>query len=298
MSLLATLALLGTGALVLFQKKHAIGLALSSANLELAGGALVLSLLSMILRNEAWGFCLRRADVAPSRAHLHAAGAPTFLVGMFAGQAAAAAKVWTLRRLHDTPPSIAVLLLCDLPITAAEGVVAAVMLLLAAVTGGVPAWLTAVLVAGAAFAFVLLFFLERWLRHRRAGIALRMLRSRRDMSRLGVIVMAVAALSVMRSVLVLASIGVHVNPAQAIVLFITTGVVGTLPIGQLVTQPVGQSAATAALGLAAAPKAATGGLILGAVIAASACLYCVWTLVVIWVGERTAQSPAAPEPSS
>jgi uncharacterized membrane protein YbhN (UPF0104 family) len=249
--------------------------ALDAAPIWILVLTILLQLLALIARTEAWNVCVRATGATVNRRVLFRAAGVGYLASVLNGSLGLAARITSLRRsAPDTSPRVGALLAAEVPIISVEVMLAAVFSFTLIGPLGV-AWfvpLIAVVVTVAA-----MFALRRVSDRRRIGLwsGLAVMRSGRGRM-IALVLLAVCA-QVARNWLVLRGIGVHVSVLDAMALLIAMFTLGQLPIGP----SLGAAAAVLILGPHGVAATAAAGLLLTATATVGSLIYATWA-----VGDR------------
>ncbi len=259
----------------LWDKRDQFGAAVESASLLILGAAIVLQVIWLIARSEAWHVCVDAAGGNVNRRRLYRAASLGYLGNLFNSNFGLAVRIAALRRSAPTDsPRPSVLVAAELPILVVEGALCAVMSFTLVGPLGIPWWVPLVCFA---VALGVIGGLTRLVRDRRQGFwkglaVMRGLRGRNAI--IGLVIFAVSA-QVARNWLVLEGIGVEVSLFDAVALLIGAAVVGLLPIGP----SLGAATAVLILGANGVAAVAAAGALLTATAAVGALCFASWALV-------------------
>ena len=241
-----------------------------------AGLALVLlHLVALVLRAEAWEMCVRAAGSPVGRRDLHASSAFRFLADTIVPTYVGAwVRVAILKKLDpERAPTVGQMVSADVILLLVEAGITLVLITLAVGNSSVDAWLIPafagmlVVVAGVGWA----------LRHRVAerpfARTFRVLRGRGRPATLTALLAAVLLLQPVRFYLALEAVGLEPTAVEALVTFLITSVYGVLPIGP---GPSSIGAATTVFGRDNLAQAGAAGLILASTAVVAAALYSVY----------------------
>jgi hypothetical protein len=262
-----SLASVGLLVLVLAGRGHDFATALSSAALPVLGASVLLQVVALVSRSEAWHLSIQAAGGTVARRALYRASSVGILGSVLNGQLGVAARITALRRSSpDVCPQVPTLIAAEFPILAVEGTLAALTSFTLVGPLGLPWWLplVVVLVVGTTAA---------WLRHlglrtgRELWRGLLALSSPSHGGRLvGFVLVAVFA-QIFRNWMMLRAVGVDASVFDAIAVLIAVVALGQLPFGPTVGAAaavliLGQNgvAATAAAGLLMTATGTAGGL--------------------------------------
>lgn len=248
--------------------------ALSSTPLWLLGSAVLLQLLALLARSEAWRVCVGAAGSTIPRRGVFRASGIGGLVGIVNGPSGVAARIATLRRSAPAQcPRVGPLVAAEVPIVAVEVVLAALTSFTLLGPLGLPWWAPVVCVgvAGALAGGLTL------LAHRRptglwSGLAV--LRSLNGRGRVIALVLVAVFSQIARNWLALHAIGVDASVFDAIAVLIAMVTLSQLPIGPT----VGAAAVVLILGTNGVALAAAAGVLLSATGMAGTLCFGGWAL--------------------
>jgi hypothetical protein len=250
----ATLAVL---AFVLAGRRDEFTAALSVAAWVL-GVTVLLQIVALLARSEAWHLSIQAAGGTVDRRVLYRASSMGILGGLLNAQAAVAARIAALRHSSpDVSPQVPTLIAAEFPILAVEGMLAAVASFTLVVPLGLPWWLPiiALAVVGAASAGLRQLALRKG-RELWGGLAV--LRSLNGGSRVvGFVLVAVFA-QIFRNWLLLHEVGVDASLLDATAVLIAVVTLAQLPVGP----GVGAAAAVLILGRNGVAAAAAAGVLM------------------------------------
>ncbi len=246
---------------------------------------MLLQLVSLLARTEAWHVCVRATGATVGRRPLFRAAGVGYLASVLNGSLGVAARIAALRRTApDESPRVPALLGAEVPIISVEIALTAVFSFTLIGPLGVPWWAPAiaVVVAGAA-----VLGLGRLSNRRRLGLwsGLAVMRSHRG--RMTAFVVLAICAQIARNWLVLHGIGVHVSLFDAIALLIATFTLGQLPIGPT----LGPAAAVLILGSHGIATVAAAGVLLTATATVGSLAYAAWAFADHFGGRRPTVSP-------
>jgi hypothetical protein len=250
----ATVAVL---AFVLAGRRDEFTAALSVAAWVL-GVTVLLQIVALLARSEAWHLSIQAAGGTVDRRVLYRASSMGILGGLLNAQAAVAARIAALRHSSpDVSPQVPTLIAAEFPILAVEGMLAAVASFTLVVPLGLPWWLPiiALAVVGAASAGLRQLALRKG-RELWGGLAV--LRSLNGGSRVvGFVLVAVFA-QIFRNWLLLHEVGVDASLLDATAVLIAVVTLAQLPVGP----GVGAAAAVLILGRNGVAAAAAAGVLM------------------------------------
>jgi hypothetical protein len=252
---LVTAALL---AFVLEGRGHDFAAALSSAALPILGASVLLQIVALLSRSEAWHLSIEAAGGTVARRVLYRASSMAILGSVLNGQLGVATRIAALRRSSpDVSPQVPTLIAAEFPILAVEATLAAITSFTLVGPLGLPWWLPLIVVAvvGTASAGIRHLGLRTG---RQLWRGLLVLRSASHGSRLvGFVLVAVFA-QIFRNWMLLRAVGVDASFFDAIAVLIAVVTLGQLPVGP----SVGAAAAVLILGHDGVAAAAAAGLLM------------------------------------
>jgi uncharacterized membrane protein YbhN (UPF0104 family) len=266
--------------------------ALRTAPLTLVALSVVLQLVALVTRAEAWAVCVRAAGGTVSRRILFTSAAFGCVASIVNGSVGMAVRIASVRRAapQETPRATA-LVAAEVPIIAVELALVAIFSFTLVAPLGIPWWVPVLIVVAIAGLTAGLRNVSE--RHRTgpgAGLAVLRTPSRRRLISFALI--AVCA-QVLRNWLMLRAVGVDVSIFDSMALLIVMFTVGQLPIGPS-TGPAATVLILGAHGLAA--SAAAGVLVTLTGIIGSL-IFAAWAgLDRIAVRRRVAAAPPAAAP--
>jgi uncharacterized membrane protein YbhN (UPF0104 family) len=275
----------------LWDKRDQFADAFGSASALVLAGAVLLQVIWLIARSEAWHVCVDAAGGRVGRRHLYRAASVGYLGNLFNANFGLAVRIATLRRSAPADsPRASVLVAAELPIVVIEIGLAALLSFTLIAPLGIPWWIP---VAGLAVAVAVIGGVTRFVRYRREGFwkgleVMRGLQSRNTI--IGLVVFATGA-QVFRNWLVLEGVGVDVSLLDSVALLIAAAAVGLLPVGPT----LGAATAVLILGSNGVAVVAAAGALLTATGAIGALCFAAWALADRLVRK---ESPDLPAPAS
>jgi hypothetical protein len=245
-------------AFVLAGRRDEFEEALSSASLWVLGVSVLLQIVALVSRSEAWHLTIEAAGGTVARRVLYRASSMGVLGGLLNAQAAVAARIAALRRSSPAvSPRVPTLIAAEFPILAMEATLAAMASFTLVGPLGLPWWLPLVFVAvfGAASAGL------RHLARREARMVwkgLAVLRKLRHGSRVVVFVLVAVFAQIFRNWMLLHAVGVDASFFDSIAVLIAVVALAQLPVGP----SVGAAAAVLILGSDGVATAAAAGLLM------------------------------------
>jgi hypothetical protein len=247
-------------ALVLAGRRDEFVTALSSAALPILGISVLLQIVALVSRSEAWHLSIQAAGGTVARRVLFRASSVGVLGSVVNAQLGAAARIAALR--HSSPevsPHVPTLIAAEFPILAVEATLAALTSFTLVGPLGLPWWLPIILVAvvGAASAGLRQLGLRKG---RQLWSGLLVLRQLNHGSRLVAFVLLAVFAQIFRNWMLLHAVGVDASFFDAIAVLIAVVTLSQLPLGP----SVGAGAAVLILGHDGVAAAAAAGVLLTA----------------------------------
>jgi uncharacterized membrane protein YbhN (UPF0104 family) len=291
LSVLGALVVSGLLAFVLGSRAGQFSAALRTAPLSLLLLAVVLQIVALLARSEAWNVCVRAAGGTVGRRVLFRAAAVGYIASVLNGSFGMAARIASLRRAAPhTSPRVPALMAAEVPIITVELVLVAVFSFTLISPLGLPWWVPVIVVAVAA---CVVAALRRVSRHRQTGLwaGLAILRIRSQGHLITFAVLAVCA-QVARNWLMLHAIGVNVSVFDAMALLIVMFTVGQLPIGP----STGPAAAVLILGANGVGATAAAGVLLTVTGITGSLCYAAWAITDRTIRGRASVTPDVVRP--
>jgi len=278
----ATAAVLG---LLLAGRGHEFVAALSDAGPPVLAVTVLLQIVALLARSEAWHLTIAAAGGTVARRVLYRASSMQVLGSVLNGQLGVAARIAALRHASpDVSPQVPTLIAAEFPILAVEAMLAALASFTLVEPLGLAWWLPliALAVIGAASAGLRRLALRKG-REPWSGLAV--LRSLGGGSRvIGFVLVAVFA-QIFRNWLLLHAVGVDASFFDAIAVLIAVVTLGQLPVGP----SVGAAAAVLILGRDGVAAAAAAGVLMTATGTIGGLCFAAWAGGDrLWVGSRRA----------
>ena len=266
---LATAAIL---AFVLAGRRDEFATALSDAAAWVLAVTVLLQIVALLARSEAWHLTIQEAGGTVDRRILYRASSMGILGGLLNAQAAVAARITALRRSSpEVSPQVPTLIAAEFPILAVEAVLAALSSFTLVGPLGLPWWLPLVCVAAMGTASAGLRHLalrkgrELW-----SGLSIvRRLHSGGLL--IGFVLVAVLA-QIGRNWILLHAVGVDASVFDAIAVLIAVVTLAQLPVGP----GVGAAAAVLILGSDGVAAAAAAGVLMTATGTVGGLLFAAW----------------------
>jgi uncharacterized membrane protein YbhN (UPF0104 family) len=286
LSVLGALVVTGVLAFVLAGRRAQFSAALQTAPTSLLALAVLLQIIALLARSEAWNVCVRAAGGTVSRRVLFRAAAVGYVASVLNGSFGMAARIASLRRAApQTSPRVPALMAAEVPIITVELLLVAIFSFTLIAPLGVPWWVPVIVVGVTAGVVAALFWVSE--RHRTglwAGLAILRVQGRGRLITFAVL--AVCA-QVARNWLMLHAIGVNVSVFDAMALLIVMFTVGQLPIGP----STGPAAAVLILGVHGVAATAAAGVLLTVTGIVGSLCYAAWAITDRIVGGRPNASP-------
>lgn len=286
LSLLGALVVTCVLGFVLFGRRHEFVAALNSAPVSLVGVAVVLQIVALLARTEAWLVAVHAAGGRVSRRLLFRAAGVGYLASVVNGSLGMAARIASLRRVApQTSPRVPALLAAEVPIITVEVALAALFSFTLIAPLGVPWWIPAIAVGLMTGVVIGLRRLSE--RHRKglwAGLAVMRKKAR---GRLITFTLLAVCAQVARNWLMLHAIGENVSIFDAMALLIAMFTLGQLPIGP----SIGPAAAVLILGSHGVATSAAAGVLLAVSGMTGSICYATWALA-----DRLAMGRLSPSP--
>jgi uncharacterized membrane protein YbhN (UPF0104 family) len=259
--LIAVVGSLATAAILAFLlagQRDEFAAAISDTPASVLAATVLLQVLGLLARSEAWHLTIQAAGGTVERRVLYRASSMQVLGSVINTQLGVAARIAALRRSSpDVAPQVPTLIAAEFPILAVEGMLAALASFTLIAPLGVPWWVPLIILAVVAAASAGLRHLalrkgrELW-----SGLAV--LRSFGGGSRvIGFVLVAVFA-QVFRNWLLLHAVGVDASFFDAIAVLIALAALAQLPVGP----SVGAAAAVLILGSDGVAAAAAAGVLM------------------------------------
>jgi hypothetical protein len=254
---------LGTAAILtvlLARRRHELAAALSGVAASVLAVTVLLQIIALLARSEAWHLTIRAAGGTVRRRILYRASSMQVLGSVINSHLGVAARIAALRRSSPVvAPQVPTLIAAEFPILAVEGALAALASFTLIGPLGVPWWAPVIGIAVAVVAGAGLRHLalpkgrELW-----RGLAV--VRSLPNGSRLIAFVLLAVFAQIFRNWMLLHAVGVDASFLDAIAVLIALVVLGQLPVGPT----AGAAAAVLILGRDGVAAAAAAGVLMTA----------------------------------
>jgi uncharacterized membrane protein YbhN (UPF0104 family) len=286
LSVIGALVVTGILAFVLDGRRHEFVAALRSAPLGLVGIAVLLQIVALLTRTEAWLISVHAAGGTVHRRLLFRAAGVGYLASVINGSVGMAARIASLRRVApDSTPRVPTLLAAEVPIITVEIALAAIFSFTLVSPLGVPWWIPAIAVVLMTAA---VFSLRRFCVSHQTGLwAGFAVMRKKGGGRLIVFTLLAVCAQVGRNWLMLHAIGEDVSLFDAMALLIAMFTLGQLPIGP----SIGPAAAVLILGTHGVALSAATGVLLAVSGMIGSMAYASWALTDRLLAGRMAASP-------
>jgi hypothetical protein len=266
-----------TVAVVALVASHAteVGRALALATFEQIAALVVLHLVALVLRAEAWGLCLDAAGAPVERRRLHATSSLRFLadttVPTYIG---AWVRIAILRRLGgDKAPTIGQMITADGTLLLVEAFITVGLLIACSMLAGLSWYWPLLFLALSAVALLGVTALRRRFEGRAWVRAFDVLSHSRRRVMLTVLLVFVLTVQPIRFWIALHAVGLDANALQSLLTFIWTSIISGLPIGP---GPASVGATVSVFGHEGVGAATASGLVLAGSAFVAAGLYSIW----------------------
>ena len=292
-TIVGSLTTAGILAYVLAGKRDEFATAISDASLWVLAAAVLLQIVALLSRSEAWHLTIEAAGGTVPRRVLYRASSMGVLGGIVNAHLAVAARITALRRSSpEISPQVPTLIAAEFPILTVEATLAALTSFTLVAPLGLPWWLP--LICLAVFATI-----SAGLRHlaRRAGHVLwrglAVLRSLRGGGRVVAFVLVAVFAQIFRNWMTLHAVGVDASFFDSIAVLIALVTLAQLPVGP----SVGAAAAVLILGSDGVAAAAAAGVLLTVTGTVGGLCFAAWAGADhLWYFSRRATSRRASAP--
>ena len=259
----------------LYGKRYELVASLEAASVGVLAVALVMQVIWLIARSEAWHVCVDAAGADCGRRPLYRAAAIGYLGNIFNPSFGLAVRIAELRRTApDNAPNAGTLVAAELPIVVIEIALAALCSFTLVAPLGVPWWAP---LGALALGLAIVGAMSRLAQKKRRGFwnGLAVLRGLRHRNTIIALTILAVSAQVFRNWIVLNGVGVDVSVFDSVALLIATAALGLLPIGPGLTI----AATILILGSNGVAATAAAGALLTATGAAGAMIFATWALV-------------------
>jgi uncharacterized membrane protein YbhN (UPF0104 family) len=277
-------------AFVLAGRRDEFAAALGDAAAWVLAVAVLLQIVALLTRSEAWHLSIEAAGGTVERRVLYRASSMGVLGGLLNAQMAVAVRIGALRRSSPTvSPQVLTLIAAEFPILAIEATLAALTSFTLVAPLGLPWWLpiVALAVIGTASAGLRHLALGKG---RELWRGLAVLRRLNHGSRVVAFVLVAVFAQIFRNWLLLHAVGVDASFFDAIAVLIAVVTLGQLPVGP----SVGAAAAVLILGSDGVAAAAAAGVLLTVTGTVGGLCFLGWAGADrVWVGGQRGRSRRA-----
>jgi hypothetical protein len=274
--------------LLLIGKWAELETGVTGAPIAIAAAAVLLQMVALVSRSEAWHRCVRAGGGTVGRRTLYRASSMGFVGGLLNTQLGTAARIAALRRsAPESSPRVPALIGAELPILIVEGSLAALTSFTLVGPLGLPWWVPLICLAAVAGVSAALRSVAaagvRWLR---SGLAV--MRTLDGRARLAGFVLIAVFAQIARNWLLLHAVGVDASLFDAVAVLIAVVTLGQLPFGI----SVGAAASVLILGPHGVTAAAAAGVLLTATGTVGGLLFATWGALDMGLSQPRAQALA------
>jgi uncharacterized membrane protein YbhN (UPF0104 family) len=261
--------------------------ALNSAPLWLLSIAIVLQIVALLSRTEAWFVCVKATGATVPRRLLFRAAGVGYLASVLNGSLGLAARIASLRRVApETSPRVPALLAAEVPIISIEVALAAIFSFTLIGPLGVPWWAPVIAVAATVGGVV---GLRRVSDRHQLGFWAGLSVMRTGRGQMTVLVLLAVCAQIARNWLLLRGVGSHASLIDAVALLIAMFTLGQLPIGP----SLGAAATVLILGSHGVATAAAAGVLLTVTATVGSLCYAGWAVADRVLAGRLVVTPEA-----
>jgi hypothetical protein len=191
-----------------------------------------LALLTLLARTEAVVACLDAMGARPSRIDINAANSLTFLAALINHYLSGIVRAALLQRLdRERSPTILQMVMVDTSTTLIEALVVAVLIVISASVLNLAWWIPVLILLAGVAGVALALELRRRFSHLSVFRGLDVLAHARERTVVGGLMVLVIAAQVIRTLIVLQSVGLKPSLLQAVATFVAAGVLSSLFAG-------------------------------------------------------------------
>ncbi len=277
----------------LWGKRDDFVTALGDAPAWALASAVLLQVIWLIARSEAWHVCVDAAGGEVNRRRLYRAAAVGYLGNLFNSSFGLGVRIAALRRSAPAEsPKVSVLIAAEMPIVVVEIALAALCSFTLVGPLGMAWWAPLIFLSVALVGIVGVTRLARG-RHDGFWAGIAVMRGLGSRNRIIALVMFATGAQVARNWLLLHGLGVDVSVFDATALLIAAAIFGLLPVGPT----LGVATSVVILGANGVAVAAAAGALLTATGAVGALIFAAWALADrLAQGRRPAPAVALPAP--
>src|SRR4051812_8625316 len=260
--------------IALWGKREDFATAIEKAPLWLLGCAVLLQIVALLTRTEAWRICVLAAGGTVGRRRLYRASSMGYVGSLVNAQLGAAARIAALRRsAPEESPTVAPLLTAEVPIMVVEGMLAAIASVTLIAPLGLPWWLPLAFLAVALLVSSGLRSLARGTgRGLRRG--LNVMRNLNGSATIIALILIATFAQIARNWLVLHAVGVDVSVFDATAVLIAQVTLAQLPLGP----STGAASTVLILGPHGVAAVAAAGVLLTVTGTVGGSLFALWAL--------------------
>jgi hypothetical protein len=191
-----------------------------------------LALLTLIARTEAVVACLNAMGNRPTRVDIHASNSLTFLAALINHYVSSIVRGALMQRIdRERSPTIPQMVMIDTSTTLIEALIVAVLIVVSASVLGLAWWVPVLIVLGGIAGLVLAYETRRRYSHISLFRGLDVLAHSRQRAIVGGLMLIVIAAQVLRTFIVLQSVGLKPSLLEAVATFVAAGVLSSLFAG-------------------------------------------------------------------
>lgn len=232
LSILAPVAVVGVMAYLLAKHGSQIEAAAKKTSLAQLATVTALALLTLVARTEAVVASLTAMGSRPRRSDIHAANSLTFVAALINHYISSIVRAGLLRRLdRDRSPTVTQMFMVDTSTTLIEALVVAVLIVVSAGELNLAWWVPVLLIVAGVGALAAALAARRRFSHYQLFRGLDVLAHSRQRAIVGALMVLVIVTQVVRTLIVLTSVGLHPSLVQAVATFVAAGVLSQLFAG-------------------------------------------------------------------
>ena len=191
-----------------------------------------LALVTLVARTEAVVACLNAMGGRPTRVDIHASNSLTFLAALINHYVSSIVRGALMQRIdRERSPTIPQMVMVDTSTTLIEGLIVAVLVVVSAGALGLDWWVPVLIVLGGVVAMAIAYEVRRRYAHISIFRGLDVLAHSRQRAVVGVLMLLVIGAQVLRTYLVLKSVGLSPTLLQAVATFVAAGLLSSLFVG-------------------------------------------------------------------
>jgi len=191
-----------------------------------------LALVTLVARTEAVVACLNAMGSRPSRVDIHASNSLTFLAALINHYVSSIVRAALMQRIDpERSPTILQMVMVDTSTTLIEALVVAVLIVISASALNLAWWIPVLIVLAGVAGIAIALEARRRFSHLSLFRGLDVLAHSRQRTVVGALMLLVIAAQVIRTLLVLQSVGLRPSLLQAVATFVAAGVLSSLFAG-------------------------------------------------------------------